>query len=141
MRQTSILRPAGAHATTDSRRRDPIDARDAGVLVVDDDPNVLRSVSRMLCRTCRVTTADSASQAAILLDAFPYQTVISDLCMPGHDGLWLLERVRRRHPEVRRVLLTSEDGEKLSAHVGSGLVQELLSKPASPDEIRAALRS
>ena len=74
----------------DSRRSRPTSSRLPRLLLVDDDPAVLRGLSRMLLDQWNVTTAHSAAQAALLIDAFRYQAVITDYDMPGHDGLWLL---------------------------------------------------
>jgi YesN/AraC family two-component response regulator len=123
-----------------SRRTRPTNSRLPRLLLVDDDPAVLRGLSRLLLDQWNVTTAHSANQAALLLDAFRYQAVITDFEMPGHDGLWLLERVRGRHPEIRRLLISGSDPEQLEEHVRSGLVECFLRKPVTRASLTVSLQ-
>jgi DNA-binding NtrC family response regulator len=132
--------PAKAPAEVAGSRRQPaVDPRRPRVLVVDGDPEVLRSVTRHLCTRFHVTTAASAVQAAILLDAFPYFAVLSDHRIPGVDGLEFLERVRERHPGVQRILLAGSDSMELAVHAASGLIERLLCKPVCPEALDRAL--
>jgi DNA-binding NtrC family response regulator len=122
-----------------SRRQPAVDPRRPRVLVVDDDPEILRGMTRHLCSRFNVTTAASAVQAAILLDAFPYHAVVSDHWIQGGDGLQFLERVRERHPGVRRILLAGSDSMELAVHTAAGLIDHLLCKPACPEALDRAL--
>jgi EAL domain-containing protein (putative c-di-GMP-specific phosphodiesterase class I)/ActR/RegA family two-component response regulator len=78
------------------------------VLVVDDDRQSLR-----LCETVLVaagfvvTTTDDGERASRLIEDQPFDVVLSDIVMPGLDGLNLLERVRRRDLDLPVVLMTS----------------------------------
>ena len=123
----------------ESRRSPPAAARRPRVLLVDDEPEVLRALTRLLAPHASVTTAHSAAQAAILLDAFSYQAVITDYEMPGPNGLWLLERARERFPRMRRVMLTGSDNVEIAVQRAAGLVERLLAKPAERDEILRAI--
>lgn len=78
------------------------------VLVVDDDADMLRLLSmRLQSAGYRVTTAVSAEAALAQLDVERPQLVISDVRLPGKDGLALFDEVRRRHPALPVILLTA----------------------------------
>ncbi|MDB5749970.1 MAG: putative response regulator, NtrC, partial [Ramlibacter sp.] len=91
---TAVATPAAANATH--------------VLVVDDDADMLRLLSmRLQSAGYRVTTAGSAEAALAQLDLARPQLVISDVRLPGKDGLALFDEVRRRHPALPVILLTA----------------------------------
>ena len=73
---------------------------------------------------------------ALAHDAF--DVIVSDLRMPGMDGLTLLERVRDTHPEVMRVLLS---GNGPSPRYDDGLLvaHQFLAKPCEPARLRTTL--
>jgi CheY-like chemotaxis protein len=76
------------------------------VLLVDDDPSLLRALWRLLRPEFEVLTAtDGASALAALADFHP-DLVISDASMPIMDGRELLAEVRRRDPSCRTLLLS-----------------------------------
>jgi PAS domain S-box-containing protein len=65
------------------------------VLVVDDDDDARELVERLLSeRAAEVGTADCAARALELLDECRFDVIVSDIGMPGEDGLTLLRRVR-----------------------------------------------
>ena len=87
---------------------------DATVLVLDDDELVRRSVSRMLAERgyTPVAVADAAAALARLeSDDHGVDLVLSDVRMPGMDGLELAREVRRRHPRMPIVLMTGYVGD------------------------------
>ncbi|RYY68547.1 MAG: response regulator, partial [Comamonadaceae bacterium] len=78
------------------------------LLVVDDDADMLRLLSmRLQSAGYRVSTAGSAEAALAQLDVERPQLVISDVRLPGKDGLALFDEVRRRHPALPVILLTA----------------------------------
>jgi two-component system response regulator GlrR len=78
------------------------------LLVVDDDADMLRLLSmRLQAAGYRVSTAASAEAALALLDVERPQLVISDVRLPGRDGLALFDEVRNRHPSLPVILLTA----------------------------------
>ncbi len=80
----------------------------AQVLVVDDDADLLRLLSmRLGAAGYRVSTADSAEQALSQLALARPQLVISDVQLPGLDGLALFDRIRDEHPALPVILLTA----------------------------------
>ena len=80
----------------------------ARLLVVDDDPDMLRLLSmRLHAAGYRVATAASAEAALAHLERERPQLVLSDVRLPGRDGLALFDEVHRRHPSLPVILLTA----------------------------------
>jgi two-component system response regulator GlrR len=80
----------------------------AHVMVVDDDADLLRLMSmRLNAAGYRVTAVDSAESALARLDADRPQLVLSDVQLPGRDGLALFDEIRARHPALPVILLTA----------------------------------
>ncbi|MGC3983958.1 MAG: sigma 54-interacting transcriptional regulator [Pseudorhodoferax sp.] len=78
------------------------------ILVVDDDADMLRLLSmRLTAAGYRVTAVGSAEAALNQLDIEQPQLVLSDVQLPGRDGLALFDLVRARHPALPVILLTA----------------------------------
>ncbi|HEY0201799.1 MAG TPA: sigma 54-interacting transcriptional regulator [Burkholderiaceae bacterium] len=78
------------------------------ILVVDDDADMLRLLSiRLNAAGYRVTAVGSAEAALAQLDMERPQLVLSDVRLPGKDGLALFDTVRVRHPSLPVILLTA----------------------------------
>ena len=71
------------------------------ILLVDDDPGILRSYARVLERPGRVVeTATSGKQAIELIRAAPFDVVVSDVAMPEMGGLEFLRAVREHDLDI-----------------------------------------
>ena len=93
---------AEAGATTASARPG------APILVVDDDADMLRLLSmRLGAAGYRVTAVSSAESALNELELAHPQLVLSDVRLPGKDGLALFDTIRARHPSLPVILLTA----------------------------------
>src|SRR5438876_12317452 len=78
------------------------------ILLVDDDPDLLRLISlRLMSAGYRVRTADSGETALAALAIARPGTVITDMRMPGIDGLQLFEAIHRQHPAMPVIILTA----------------------------------
>jgi two-component system response regulator GlrR len=78
------------------------------LLVVDDDADMLRLLSmRLNSAAYHVSTAGSAEAALAKLDIERPQLVLSDVRLPGRDGLALFDEIRKRHPSLPVILLTA----------------------------------
>jgi response regulator RpfG family c-di-GMP phosphodiesterase len=115
----------------------------ARVLCVDDEPNILASLRRTLRFHYEVVTADNAETALALLErGLPFAVVISDLRMPGTDGVALLRKVKERAPDTVRVLLTGDaDLNGAIAAVNEGQLFRFLVKPCAPAALLNALQA
>ena len=80
----------------------------ARLLVVDDDADMLRLLSmRLGAAGYQVTAVGSAEAALSQLDIERPQLVLSDVRLPGKDGLALFDEIRSRHPSLPVILLTA----------------------------------
>jgi CheY-like chemotaxis protein len=111
------------------------------VLLVDDDAMVLRAVRRLLLRLrpgWEIDMTESAEAALSLLTAKGYDVVVTDLHMPGVDGISLLRRLKQEQPSLMRVVHSSRV-EALTAQQADELAHAVLSKPSRPDELVLSL--
>lgn len=113
----------------------------ARVLLVDDDAHVLDAFRRVLGRSFGVETAEGGAAGLERLGAAgPFAVVVSDLRMPGMDGVDFLARVRDRSPETVRMMLTGQaDLEAASRAVNEGNVFRFLCKPCAADALTRAI--
>src|SRR5436190_4123444 len=112
------------------------------IVIVDDDPTVLDTLDHLLGAEYTVLTAlDGESALALLEEHGPPAAVISDLKMPGMDGIELLGEVLHRYPETSRILHTAEaDLSSALAAINASHVLRMLTKPASSAELRSTVR-
>jgi PAS domain S-box-containing protein len=117
---------------------------DLHVLVVDDDADTLDAVRHLLeLAGARVSTASSASEAFDALTGEPPDVLLSDIGMPGEDGISLIRRVRgldrSRGGQVPAAALTAytQVSDRHRA-LGAGF-QAFLAKPVDPGELAAAV--
>jgi CheY-like chemotaxis protein/predicted regulator of Ras-like GTPase activity (Roadblock/LC7/MglB family) len=105
---------------------------DKRVLIVDDEEKVvffLRESLEELGRDFTIGTAGSAEEALEKIEIHPYDLVISDLRMPGADGLQLLERVKQSHPHTRFILMTAYGSDEVEAKAKGLEVYDYITKP------------
>jgi CheY-like chemotaxis protein len=88
--------------------------KDIGVLVVDDDREVLSVIERMFGHfKLKVDCVMSGTEALDRLKTKVYRTMITDLDMPGMDGLELARMARELFPDLNVVLFTSNTTEQV----------------------------
>ena len=101
------------------------------VLLVDDESNVLEAFSRVLRGRFLVGTAESGAQALVMLEhQGPFAVIVSDMRMPGMDGVQLLSEVWERYPDTVRIMLTGNADQQTAADaVNQGAIFRFLTKP------------
>jgi CheY-like chemotaxis protein len=112
------------------------------ILLVDDDPDLLETYRVLLGQLPsrpEVHTASSGARAIALLGAKAFRLMVCDLMMPRMDGLQVLSIVRRTHPQLRTVALTSVSDEEFRSRAYALGVDLFWQKPASEAEIRMFL--
>ncbi len=112
------------------------------ILFVDDDPNILDAFRRQLRHTYEIELAyDGAEGLALVDENGPFSVIVSDLHMPGMNGIEFLSEVRDRSPESVRMILTgnADLGTAIDA-VNDGYIFRFLIKPCSPDTLSKALQ-
>ncbi len=106
------------------------------ILVVDDDMLVRKSVERILSgRGYAVQTASSVEEAQQVLGRRFYDLVITDLEMPGEDGMALLAHIKRRMPDTGVVMLTGHGSKEVVIEALRRGVDDFLEKPYKPNEL------
>ena len=83
------------------------------ILVVDDDEGVLVVLEAELREYYDVVTVGSAEQALAALQVKEYSAIVSDVRMPGVDGLSLISQCAVRYPNMVRAILTAYDDEEV----------------------------
>ena len=114
---------------------------DRRVLFVDDEPNVLSGLRRMLHpmrREWDMHFAHGGAEALEALAAAPFDIVVADMRMPGIDGAALLAEVSRTHPRIMRIVLSGQANREAVLR-GVGAAHQYLSKPCDAEEIRRRL--
>lgn len=108
------------------------------LLIVDDDAAVREVLAALLVEEGhRCATAGDAPTALAMLEAEPFNLVISDLKMPGGDGIWLLEQIRLAAFPVPVVILTGHGGREREAEIlRRGAAGFLLKPPSVPELLR-----
>ena len=105
---------------------------EARILLVEDSLGIARALSRALMLspggTYRVTTCTSGEEALEKLQADTYDLLITDLRLPGMDGLNLLAWARENYPDTRSVLITAYGSPQVEERARR-LVNAYLPKP------------
>jgi two-component system response regulator GlrR len=106
------------------------------LLVVDDDADMLRLLSlRLSAAGYQVTAATSAESALTQLEIELPRLVLSDVRLPGRDGLALFDEIRKRHPTLPVILLTAHGTIPDAVEATSRGVFSYLTKPFDSREL------
>ncbi|MBI5385034.1 MAG: response regulator [Verrucomicrobia bacterium] len=117
----------------------PVDAARHRILLVDDDQDFLEVYWELLKgmpSQPEVHTASTAARALALLESAPFSAMIVDLHMPKMDGLQLLAIARRKHPQLRIVVLTAVCDEQFRARAYGMGVDQFWQKPDKEHEVK-----
>ncbi len=111
------------------------------ILIIDDEPNLRRSLSLILQRAgYTVTTAADAAEALHLLQAGAYDLTFLDIKLPDQNGIQLLPRLRELYPDMPVLILTAHA--TLDTAIGAVRLgaRDYLLKPIDPDAILTRVR-
>lgn len=111
------------------------------ILFVDDDPNVLQGLKRLLHhkrQDWRLNFANGGAEALAAMASAPVDVLISDMRMPEIDGATLLLETAKRHPDTVRFILSGQSSkEALLRSVGP--CHQFLSKPCEGKVLEARI--
>jgi HD-like signal output (HDOD) protein/CheY-like chemotaxis protein len=109
-------------------------------LLVDDEPGVLTVLERLLRATvdCDVTKAAGGAEALRILEARPFDIVISDMAMPGMSGAEFLDMVQELHPRTMRMILSGRSSREQGLQT-VGSVHQYFLKPSDVASISKRL--
>jgi DNA-binding NtrC family response regulator len=106
------------------------------ILCVDDEPNILRSLTWLLQKDFEVHTATGAREALDLIERYSFDVIISDQRMPGMSGSDLLREAARISPRSMRILLTGySDLTAMLRSVNDSEVYRFINKPWKINEL------
>jgi len=113
------------------------------VLIVDDDPallQALRETLRLRMEDVRVDIADSARAALELIGSTNHDAIVTDIKMPGMDGLALLSEIRARRPDTPTLMITGHGDHALAIDALRGGAYDFIQKPIDREYLVASLR-
>jgi len=112
------------------------------ILVVDDEPNCAELFAEILRREgYQVRSATSGLQALELFRDWQAEVVITDMVMPGMDGMQLLARLKELYSDVEVVMLTGYGGIEDAVEAMRRGAADFLPKPFRPDELKRIVTS
>ena len=111
------------------------------ILCVDDEPNILSGYQRSLRKQFEIDIAPGGAEAlAKMEECGPYAVLVTDMRMPGMDGVQFLQEAQEVAPDSVRIMLTGNaDQQTAAAAVNEGRIFRFLNKPCSPEELAQAL--
>jgi len=113
------------------------------ILLVDDDPNLLRGLTRALHRQpYEILTARSADEAQDIVRRWPVSLVVSDENMPGMPGTKFMAWIARNCPDIVRIVLTGFGTQEIVLKaINEGHVYKFFTKPCDVFELAMAIRT
>ncbi len=130
-------------ALTDAAAEKNIHGRGQKILLVDDEPALTASLSRLLERqNYQVVTHNHAAEAVALFRENPawFDLVITDLSMPGMNGLEVARQIHALRPEMPVIVMSGFASELNRENLRATGVGELLDKPVSPSALTEVLQ-
>jgi two-component system nitrogen regulation response regulator NtrX len=113
---------------------------DTRVLLVDDEPGILETLGQILAdEGYVVVSAPEGEDAVEIADVFPPDVVVTDLRLPGLDGIATVVRIRRHLPGVDAVLISGYLSSTLRLAAVRVGFRAILEKPVSVRQLLAAL--
>jgi diguanylate cyclase (GGDEF)-like protein len=111
------------------------------LLVVDDEPYILSTLSALLCNEFEILTADAPEAAQLLFAQREIDIILTDQKMPRMSGVTLLEWVRKHYPKTVRLLMTGfAELEEAVEAINRSQVFRYIFKPWRTDELLETLR-
>ena len=111
------------------------------ILCVDDEPNVLNAIKRLLLdENYTVLTAGSGQEGLDILSKTHVQLIIADYRMPKMTGIEFLRQVREYWPDTIRIVLSGyADTASIVAAINEGQIYKFIPKPWNDDELKIAI--
>jgi len=117
-----------------------VETQELQILVVDDERDIRDGCERILTRKgYQVTKASNGEEGLKLLEKNHYTLVLLDLKMPGMDGLEVLPRIRRMHPETLVIIITGFATIETAIEAMKNGAYDFIPKPFKPDQLRIVI--
>jgi len=128
-----LLRTRGLGSPETSERPEPVSApvvTPCSILVVEDEPDLLKTIHDMLARKgYRVVAARTGEEAMVQFARTEFAVVVTDLVMPGLNGLEVARRCKQARPGVAVVMVTAWDSLLTEDDITRHGVDRVLAKP------------
>jgi diguanylate cyclase (GGDEF)-like protein/PAS domain S-box-containing protein len=123
-------------------QRPDVNREERILLLVDDEVNVLEALVRILRpEGYRILRATRPHEALDLLAVHPVSVIISDQRMPEMNGVDLLRKVKKLHPNTVRIMLTGYADQKTTADaINEGALYKFILKPWEEEQLRTDVR-
>jgi PAS domain S-box-containing protein len=112
------------------------------ILIVDDDTALLEALPRALTlrlNGIQIDTSDDAKDALRRIEQVDYDAIVSDIKMPGLDGLGVLREIKRLRPKTPTLLITGHGEHDLAVQALRGGAYDFVQKPIDRDYFVASL--
>ena len=110
------------------------------ILIVDDEKNTREGLARALRRSYEVLIAESGSAALNILSERPVDVMLSDLRMPGMDGMTLMQRALAGSPQLVCILLTAYGNIETAVDAMRHGATDFLTKPVNLEQLELVLQ-
>src|SRR6202166_783996 len=112
------------------------------LLLIDDDPNTLASLSRAFrLAGYEATVCDNAARALELIRAERFDVIFSDVVMPGQDGISLLEDLKAAGVTTPIVMISGQANVEIAVRATRLGAADFLEKPLSTDKLLVTLEN
>ncbi len=111
------------------------------ILVVDDEPRMLQGLSRILVKEgYSVETAANGNEAVEEIYNKNFDIVVTDLKMPGINGMEILKKAKKRDTETRVVMITGFGSIQNAVEAMRRGASDYITKPFNPDKLRNCIK-
>ena len=112
------------------------------LLIVDDEEKIINALKRVLRKeSFKCFFALSGKEALSIIDNNEIHVILSDLDMPGMDGMVLLKKIRKNHPDLIRLILSGRsDSQTVLTAVNDGNILRYIIKPWNDKELISILK-
>ncbi|HXG19297.1 MAG TPA: sigma-54 dependent transcriptional regulator [Methylomirabilota bacterium] len=111
------------------------------LLIVDDERSIRVGLKGLLTKEgYEVNVAENGEEALKLLEGQAFALVLTDLRMPGIDGLSLLKKIKEKHPDTAVMMMTAYGSEKIAVEAMKAGAHDYIVKPFDNDEVKILVR-
>jgi len=108
----------------------------ANIVIVDDEPSILKVLRFLLARTYNVHLFDNPAEAERFVDEHPVDLVVTDEMMPEMRGSELLARIHKKHPDICSIVLSGQaEKDDIARAVNEGHIFSFLFKPVERQQL------
>jgi ATP-dependent Lon protease len=117
-------------------------AKKPHILVIDDEEIARKNLTHILTKeNYEVTTASDGDEALKKLDASEFEVVITDLKMPGMDGMEILEKIKTKNPDTKVIMITGYATVPSAVEAMKKGAFHYIAKPFRLDEVRTTVKN